>query len=211
MRQPTSGRSRPVSSSRAGRGTWHGDAVDGVDQPPERGEVDLHVVVDGDAEVLGDRADEQRRPALLDGDVDAPRRAGARDRHEQVAGQRQQRRPALVAGSVRRIMIVSECSVGVAADAHGVAARQVGGVVDADDQVVLRLARTRSAPRGPRTARPGAAARTCAARRSGRRRWPAGRAWPGTRTRRRDAVPRCDERRRAVLSRSPARGEVSAA
>ena len=43
-----------------GIGEVDGHAVDRLDQFPERGEVDLHVVVDVDAEVLVDRADEQQ-------------------------------------------------------------------------------------------------------------------------------------------------------
>ena len=136
--QPASAMSSPDSVSRAGYGDGHRHAVDGLDQPAERREVDLHVVVDGDGEVLGDRADEQWRPAPLDGQVDAGVGAvGVPD--VQVTGQRQQR------GAPRRRIGAQDhdrvgAQRGVAADAHRVVVGKVGGAVDADDEVVLGLA-----------------------------------------------------------------------
>ncbi len=65
-------------------------AADGVDEPPEPGEVDLDPVVHGDAEVLADRVDQHLLLAGgVVGRVDAVRLARAGDRHPQVAGERE--------------------------------------------------------------------------------------------------------------------------
>src|SRR4029450_7748032 len=63
---------------------------EGVDDGPEAVEVDQHVVVDRDAEVLLDGRD-QLPGAAGEGGVDAVLGAGAGDRDDQVAGDRQHR------------------------------------------------------------------------------------------------------------------------
>ena len=68
----------------------HVDAADPVDQGDEPAEVDLHHVVERDADLLLDRPDQRRQVARQA----AHRGRGAgRVTHHQVAGQRQQREP----------------------------------------------------------------------------------------------------------------------
>ena len=66
------------------------DAAERVHDGPEAVEVDQHVVVDGDAEVLLDRLHQLPR-AALEGGVDAVLATGAGDRDDQVAGDGQHR------------------------------------------------------------------------------------------------------------------------
>ena len=66
-----------------------GDAADRVDGVDEAAEADLDVVVDVDSGVLLDRLHQQPRTAVGEGSVDLGG-AVARDRHQRVAGDRQQ-------------------------------------------------------------------------------------------------------------------------
>ena len=105
----------------------------------EPGEVDLDVVVDGDAERLRDRRGQALR-ALVVGRVDLRRWFGAGDRHPQVAGQAEQRGAAvaLPAQHHDRVAAPADGVLGVA-DGAGVGIVGVDALagVGADEQVVL--------------------------------------------------------------------------
>ena len=119
-----------------------GHPADRVDELLERREVDLHVVVDRDAEVQLDRLDEALRggrPVALERLVDAALRVRARDGHPQVARERQQPR-----GRVLRVEPQHHDRVGAgpgdvaaATGLRGIGI-EAGVVVRADEQVVDR-------------------------------------------------------------------------
>src|SRR3954466_2636644 len=62
-----------------------GDASNGIDERLERAEVDLYVVVDGDAEVVGDGGDQLVRLVRAIRAVDPTSPVGTVDLHPQVA------------------------------------------------------------------------------------------------------------------------------
>ena len=112
------------------------DAVDGLDQLLEAEEVDLDVVVDGDAEVLRDGGDQGLAPGG-EGGVDL-RLAPVGDGDPEVAGEGQQLGLGLVGVDPQDHDRVGEDALVVAGG--GVVLVEAGGAVRADQQVVLRLA-----------------------------------------------------------------------
>ena len=149
----------------AGRvGEVHLHPVDHVDELLEAGEVDLDVVVDRDAQVALDRVDELAGSAALDGAVEALG-APARQRHPQVAWQREQRCP-LGAGVEPQDhhRVRAQPADVPPPGAGGVVRRQVGGAVDADEQEVAGLVAAASGPRAPTRAAPEAGGCTSSTR-----------------------------------------------
>ncbi len=120
------------------------DAAHRLDEPLERGEVDLDVVVDRDVEVLLDRGDQRLRPgrplaAEPDRRVDLLVDALAGDLHPEVARQRQQRRRPGLGVDVEDHDRVAARTGDVAAPLQrGVVGGEPEVAVGADDQEVLR-------------------------------------------------------------------------
>ena len=170
------------------------DAADGVDDVHEAAEPDLDVVVDVDAGVLLDGPDQQLRAAEREGGVDLGG-AVARDRHQRVAGDRQQQ-------------------VGPAA---GVQQHdRVGALPAPRRRCRAACAAPRRGPRGCRSRRAGTSCRAGrpAGHRSGTRR-PC-RPWSTRRTARRSGRParpaaRSARSATATASSSPARAGGAAA
>ena len=124
-----------------GRVEPHGHAADGVDQLLEADEVDLHVVVDRDVEVVLDGVDERLGAVGVRG-VDARGLAGAGDREVEVAREREDVGLLRLGIDPQHHDRVGAVAAGVAEEAAGVG---VGGVdalaaVGAHQQVVGGLA-----------------------------------------------------------------------
>ena len=142
VQQPAYGDGEPGAAGAHRLVEVDGHPADRVDELLERREVDLHVVVDRDAEVLLDRLDEALRggrPVALERLVDAALRVRAGDGDPQVARERQQ-----PGGRVLRVEPQHHDRVGAgpgdgaATPGHGVIGVEAGVVVRADEQVVHR-------------------------------------------------------------------------